>query len=249
MPRPSSYLGTPQRQVSDSRISRINKLFEARLRDDSMVVSNNSTSVMNDICQPVNLPEDTTIKHNRFPDFQPLESRSSSEEYMLDDSSRQDRNNVQFTPKLRSKQSIVEFSKTSTPRNESRAFKKKALKDILGNPLPLPYLGKRNNVLPGKDLNSRWKTIISNTKPIETKPSSSKDYYRFGTKVRHTNADLRPGNIEDRLKENTQKLDEIIDLLKKSGESPRHNPYEPLMWLTCIILLTFCNVWVYYYLQ
>lgn len=151
----SLHLGTPQRRISDSRISRINKLFDAKLRDEVSVMSNNSTSVVNDICQPLQLTDDMTVKYNL------LHASASPSSYEED---YEDEDNIQLTPKLRSKRSIVNLSQGNTPKTTISVPKRRQLKEKLGDPLPLLYLDESKNVDIGHDLEARWKNIISNSK-------------------------------------------------------------------------------------
>ncbi|KAG0674627.1 hypothetical protein C6P41_001660 [Kluyveromyces marxianus] len=260
-------LGTPQRKASDSRIERINKLFDAKFKDEASVVSNNSTSVVNDIFEPYDLhEEDATVKYRQASSRLPpsVDSVSSNEGFG-------DEINSRFMPKLRSKHSIVELSQHSTPKKSIAIYdnpipKRRVLKEKLGEPLPLPYLDPKKPVDVGTDLETRWNTIIStakvrqkkkpllsNTKAVQVetaeprlRSSSVPQRIRIPSKSA-IESNREYTDLETQLKNTSVKLDKLIELLQ-NNQQVINNKYEPFIWLFCIIILILCNVWVYHYL-
>ncbi|QEU60672.1 Kar1 [Kluyveromyces lactis] len=245
-------LRSPQRKVSDSRIKRINKMFDAKIKDEVSVVSNNSTSVLQDICGPLNISEeDDTVKYKSSSNVTTPESVSSSETF-------DDEVNPQFMPKLRSKQSIVNLSQHNTPKKLNTFPKRRQLKEKLGDPLPLPYLDPQQKMEVGRDLQSRWNTIISNAKVRQTNAEPVNKAKRvleapsFESQRKISRRVFQSSEItalESQLKDTSAKLDRLIDILQdKETLIGKSMTYEPVIWLSCIIILVLCNVWVYHYL-
>lgn len=209
------------RLASQSRVAKINQLYAKTKHHRTSVASNNSTSVASfeddsivrqdtsGNCHPISLAsvpqsvsrkndrneDDTvvTIKHEDISNpFHNEIMNNNSDESIASDENYQDE--LQFTPRLRSRRSIISIrtSSESTPlKTEERrnsfednfsgdrsnltvyhdSLKKRGkfseLKQILGDPVPLPYLNRTNDDTLSKgtgDVKSRWKRLVSQDK-------------------------------------------------------------------------------------
>ncbi|CDO93663.1 unnamed protein product [Kluyveromyces dobzhanskii CBS 2104] len=226
-------------------------MFDAKIKDEISVVSNNSTSVFPDICQPLDITEeDNTVKYKPPIEVDSPESAGSSESY-------DDDYNVRFLPRLRSKHSIVQLSQPSTPKKSALPPRRKQLKEKLGEPLPLPYLDPQRKPEVSRDLDSRWNSIISNAKARQTPRKISeteiplqKSSFELPRTISNTvHPSTGANRLEFQLENTSEKLDQLIELLQnRTAPIDRSAAYEPLIWLICIIILVLCNVCVYHYL-
>ncbi|AMD19424.1 HBR523Cp [Eremothecium sinecaudum] len=149
------------------------------------------------------------------------------------------------------------------------------LRSQLGKPVPLDYMPssgaqyQRSAEDDSASLELRLKRIMEKDRSVfENKLRNIRRHYdedpsetqapvmynkvtanKHGTSTDNNvydNAQVNDGDhIRAELSKQTQKLDEILMLLRSSSNGTH---MELLSWVTCIIILLFCNIYVYYYL-
>lgn len=176
---PASYLPSRKSQLaSQSRIARINNLYDRKQRQHrDSVVSNNSTSVLSeDNCVPIDAPNyrmngkhndepSSIIKHEKLSnEFLMNEQREQRSPLPKDDEDDDYEAELKFTPRLKSRGSLLTMRKKSSqdsppssekaspvenvPKYETpqprtrRRSRVTSLRKTLGDPVPLPYLPK-----------------------------------------------------------------------------------------------------------
>lgn len=291
----SQFLSKEARIASENRILQINKLYQDSKKSENIhrdiVVSNNSTSVFHsdsdtetncpsqtceDECLPVVPPAIIMHRssHKKNPQIQLYQESSlnSSQYNNINDadltSEDSQLNDLHFTPRLKSRRSIIRLSAHSTPINSGRLTKKRGklieLKNKLGDPIPLPYLAENQLSMGNKNFASRWRSIVSkDTNSIEKRLQEIRDNSASSQSENHSNSNTHESRISrtiqsnthlsptllhqlrDSVDENTKKIDLILNLLRQNKWDPGK---EILFWSVCIFLLIISNIGVYYYL-